>query len=143
MGIQNQQLASVVGTDMLEYKIPRKFLLNLRAECSPVCAVSFRFAKSKFSEKCQEEKLLEIATFINRVMLPRLGESFIQPVAVVELPQDQLQVRLSARSTQTVDGGNGSTDPDYFDGFLSTPYPTSIFSDFLGSEQSNWTHTKN
>lgn len=51
-----------------------------------------RFAKSKFSEKCQEEKLSEIATFMNRVMLPRLGESFIQPVAVVELPQEQLQV---------------------------------------------------
>ncbi len=51
-----------------------------------------RFAKSKFSEKCQEEKLAEIATFMNRVMLPRLGESFIQPVSVVELPHDQLQV---------------------------------------------------
>ena len=54
----------------------------------------FRFAKSKFSEKCQEEKLAEIATFMNRVMLPRLGESFIQPVSLVELPHDQLQVTV-------------------------------------------------
>lgn len=53
--------------------------------------VVLRFAKSKFSEKCQEEKLAEIATFVNWVMLPRLGDSFIHPVAVVELPHHELQ----------------------------------------------------
>jgi hypothetical protein len=31
-------------------------------------------------------------------MLPRLGEFFIQPVAVVELPQDQLQVTRTSQS---------------------------------------------
>ena len=60
--------------------------------------LDLRFAKSKFSEKCQEEKLTEIATFMNRVMLPRLGEFFIQAVAVVELPQDQLQVPVHPSS---------------------------------------------
>jgi hypothetical protein len=53
---------------------------------------------------------------MNRVMLPRLGESFIQPVSVVELPHDQLQVspalQFQLGSVQVVPAFRVLIDPE-------------------------------
>jgi len=60
--------------------------------------VVIRFPKSKFNEKCQESKLVGMATYLNKVMVPLLGNRFISPVTIVAIsPQDLELVREAVR----------------------------------------------
>jgi len=86
----------------------------------PSTQTVLRFPKSKFSEKCQAEKLDAIANYVNHVLLPELPR-FIDPVMTINLDWHQLHTiraavaahRPSSRLTKDIFYPAALVMPDY------------------------------
>ena len=52
----------------------------------------YRFPKSKFNDKCLEEKLATIIGYFNNVIKPRLGERFLYPTSLLRISSQELEV---------------------------------------------------
>jgi len=50
-----------------------------------------RFPKSKFNDKCLEEKLATIIGYFNNVIKPRLGERFLYPTSLLRISSQELE----------------------------------------------------